>query len=95
MKPLHSQRIKQGQRILLISEKQKEGGGVQRLKGVLGGSSDTFCATLATKGEKGGWGYRQKTKTLKNKWAYATLTDNPSLDCCEKTKFTQTVPFEV
>lgn len=25
MKPLHSQRIKQGQRILLISEKQKEG----------------------------------------------------------------------
>lgn len=25
MKPLHSQRIKQGQRILLISEEQKEG----------------------------------------------------------------------
>lgn len=43
MKPLHSQRIKQGQRILLISGNQKEG--VRVGVGLLG----AFCATFATR----------------------------------------------
>lgn len=85
MKPLHRQRIKQGQRILLISENQKGGGGGVPLHFVLLLSSGKVCVCVCRGGKK------KKRKNNNGQMPQLELHNN----CWVKKETKKTVVFEV